>query len=505
MRKALSILLIVATALSFAACQVTPEAPIVVEKDTERMIERARNGENNALLAELGIPEGRYTFDTTGANGKLRIHIDADILKPDAAAMPIVKVSMGLFSQRQVTSIFNYLFPDEKPKYDFGQVETKADVEQEILWQKKRYEQGEYDGTEEEFLNLIARMEEAYQAAPVSAPEGGLSDGTLTRFESDPGGTARILNVSSDAYFLWISTHTGIEGINGAQLPNLTFRSKDSGRGYSTRNMIRTDGTNLSGIMKENLVLSYGEAKALCDGFFAAAGFPDGAFIAGDSFVIDDTGADEQPGTNYAYRFIYTRAFENIPLFFDRTGLLFNQDEAFELPWGYEYIEFVIDDEGIVSIDWRTPIEIGNVVESAAALKPYAEIMNIFETMMKTSYEGVVLTTFGGKAELDISVERVELCLVRIREQGGAQADGLLVPAWVFSGRNKGTDQNGAVRYLQGASALAGFDPAENAMGEGGGYVSAFDLAPGVREDDTVILLVINAVDGSVIDLNKGY
>lgn len=124
---------------------------------------------------------------------------------------------------------------------------------------------------------------------------------------------------------------------------------------------------------------------------------------------------------------------------------------------------------------------------------------------MKTSYEGIVSTMFSGEVEFDISVERIELCLLRIREQGNAQTEGLLVPAWVFSGRNKGTDKNGGVKYFQGASSLAKVDPAQIGTEGSLAPTSMFELAPGVREDDTVILLAINAVDGSVIDLGKGY
>ena len=505
MKRFLSILMVITTIFVFSACQVTPEKPIVVKKDTERLVEQAGAQEGGTKLSELGILQGRYSFDTTGANGKLRIHVDADILKPNVSTMPIVQVSMGLFSQEQVTGIFNYLFPNEKPKYDFGQVETKADVEQELLRLKKQLADGNYDGSEDELKDRITRMEEAYQSAPNAAPEGGISDGTLTRSDDS---TARSLEVSNDEYLLSVNTHTGIEGINGSQLPYLSYRCKDSGRTYSTRNMVRTDGTNLSGAMAQSLVFSYDEAKAICDGFFVAAGFSDSEFNIGDSFIIDDTGADEKPGSNYAYRFIYTRVIEGCPLFFDRTGLLANKDKAFALPWNYEYIVFVIDSKGIASIDWRFPISIGNTIESASTLKSFDEIMDVFEGMMKTSYEGIVLTTFSGEAELDISVDHVELCLLRIREQGGAQTDGLLIPAWVFSGCNKGTDKNGEVKYLQGAYALAGYDtmPQNVISAEGNNNsISTFDLAPGVRKDDTVILLVVNAIDGSIIDLSKGY
>lgn len=312
MKRILSMLMVIATVFVLAACQMTPEKPIVVKKDTERLVEQAGSKEGGTALSELGIPQGRYTFDIAGANGKLHIHVDADILKANVSAMPIVKVSMGLFSQEQVTGIFNYLFPDEKPKYDFGQVETKADVAQELLRLKKQLADGDYDGTEEEQKDRIAQVEEAYQNAPDSAPEGGISDGTLTRSDDS---TARSLMVSNNEYSLWISTHTSVERINGSQLPNLDYFCKDSSRTYSTRNMMETDGTNLSGVMMESLVFSYDEAKALCDSFFAAAGFSADDFCVGNAFVIDDTGADEKPGSSYAYRFIYTREVEGCPLF----------------------------------------------------------------------------------------------------------------------------------------------------------------------------------------------
>ena len=505
MKKLLSIVMVITTVFVFAACQVTPEAPIVVQKDTERMVEQARTQDGAASLKELGIPDGRYTFDTTGANGKLRIHVDTDIVTPNVTAMPIVKVSMGLFSQEQVTGIFNYLFPDQKPTYDFGQVETKADIQQEILLLKKQHADGDYEGSEEEFNEEIAHMEEAYHIAPDAAPEGGISDGTLTRFDLESSdSTSRALSVSNEEHALYIFTHTAIEGINGMQLPNLSYYSKASDRVYTTRNITRTDGTNLPEAAANSLTIPYDEAQALCVGFFEAAGFSRNDFCMADSFVLDDTGADELPGSNYAYRCIYTRMVENIPLFLDRTGQLHNQDEAFALPWSYEYIGFTIDNKGIVSVQWRMPVNIGNIVENASALKPFDEIMDVFEGMMKTSYEGIVLTTFDGEVEFDINVDSTELCLLRIREQGGAQTDGLLIPAWVFSGHNKATDKNGEVKYLQGASALASFDPMQD-VAEGGGALSKFDMAPGVLEDDTIALLAINAIDGSIIDLSKGY
>ncbi len=98
---------------------------------------------------------------------------------------------------------------------------------------------------------------------------------------------------------------------------------------------------------------------------------------------------------------------------------------------------------------------------------------------------------------------------LRVREQNAAQTDGLLVPTWVFYGHNKGTNSAGEVRYFQGASSL-------NSRSSDETIVSNFEFGseqannvfysfPGVRELEPVVLMAINAIDGSVIDIQKGY
>lgn len=46
MKKYITVLLIVVMALSFVACQETPEEVVVVKKDTERLLEQAAKLEN---------------------------------------------------------------------------------------------------------------------------------------------------------------------------------------------------------------------------------------------------------------------------------------------------------------------------------------------------------------------------------------------------------------------------------------------------------------------------
>lgn len=202
MRRSLSILMAAATVFVFAACQVTPEEPIVVKKDTERMVEQAGAKEGGTKLSELGIPEGRYTFESVGLDGRLHITVDAEIQHPDIATMPILRVSKSGFSQNLVTAIFNYLFPDEKPYDVSGRVQTKADVEKTLLYFKKCLADGSYATelgyqSEEEFCSLIAEWEVQLASARETELEFTRSDGKMQLKMIENTGMFYVLDVST--------------------------------------------------------------------------------------------------------------------------------------------------------------------------------------------------------------------------------------------------------------------------------------------------------------------
>ena len=71
--------------------------------------------------------------------------------------------------------------------------------------------------------------------------------------------------------------------------------------------------------------------------------------------------------------------------------------------------------------------------------------------------------------------------MVRIREQNADENVGLIIPAWIFYGNNELTNDQGDTSY--------------NFMyGSGNAYKS-----------EPIPLMVINAVDRSIINLSKGY
>ena len=187
------------------------------------------------------------------------------------------------------------------------------------------------------------------------------------------------------------------------------------------------------------------------------------------------------PAENYAYRLYYTRMINGIPCFVNTDiGLDDSNNGTTSLPWYYEYISFAVDNSGLTYLSWHNPIEIMDTVTENAALLPFNDIINVFEAMIRIEYEAFLNKWTEGSGEMDINIDTVELCLVRVRERD-SEATGLLVPAWVFYGNNTVVSNDGSTLY----------DLAH-------GNASSWNKEP-------FPILIINAVDGSTIDLGRGY
>jgi hypothetical protein len=485
--------------ISLAACQATPEKPIVVQKDTERLVAQAKDKSNGTELNALTIPEGCYTYESAGADGKLHIAVKAVVKKPQSGAMPVVRASIGRFTQKTVTAIFDYLFPGKKP-YDRIKVQTKAEIQAILLNMRKKLADGSYKDngvTEDEYKAQIAAAEKQYAAAPETAPKQTVSDGTMKLLQEKG---AYMLDVASDAASLQVISNPADAG---KDLPKdvvmvgncLINYSSTHAPQYNTLGITRTNGTDIPNDAKGKLTISYADAKALCDGFFTAAGMGTD-FCVGASFIVDDRGTGlvdgkfvdgkyiegpKEPAKNYAYQFYYTRKAGNIPVAVNARSGGSNAD-GFSVPWYYEFICFTVDNNGIAKLLWTDPVQLDETVEKSSSLKPFDEIMQIFDTMIKTTYEAYINTFYKGNVQMEIKVDDIQLCLLRVREQNGDETTGLLVPAWVFYGHN----------IIQGGGSS---DISYDSIGGG---ATQWPQAP-------IVLLAVNAVDGSIIDIAKGY
>jgi len=123
----------------------------------------------------------------------------------------------------------------------------------------------------------------------------------------------------------------------------------------------------------------------------------------------------------------------------------------------------MVSKDGIISAEWNAPLEIFETKVEDSALLPFSDIQSIFEKMMAIYFEPEANET----KSLKCSIDEVHLELQRVVEQNSIETvcwsrlELLRKRVRVYSGKTQ-------------------------EMGE-------------------QLLLCVNAVDGSVIDLGKGY
>ncbi len=125
--------------------------------------------------------------------------------------------------------------------------------------------------------------------------------------------------------------------------------------------------------------------------------------------------------------------------------------------WEYESVIAAVSTEGrLLSLSWYGTSKVTETIAESTPLLPFDEIMRLFEQQVNRQL-------YGSGAKVQIT--GVKLGLFRIREKNSMET-GLMVPAWIFGGTYYGADGDHR------------------------------ELSP---------LLVINAIDGSIIDPMKGY
>lgn len=453
--KIISIVLAAITVLCLTACQATPEQDVVIGKDSDRMVEKAQDDTQGLKLADLNIPESNYTFSDTSVDGKLTVDADTPIVVPSSGKLPMAAISAGVFSQEMVTGIFNYLYPNEKPlNSDPNSVATKASIEENILSLKKQLADQSYDTqefTESDIEARIAALEEAYQTAPETAQEATISNGTMLLTDRR-GSSAYTLDVYDDDSSLTIVSQEN----SGDSF--LMYRK--NGIDYNTSSAIPANHSSISESVSNKLTLSYDEAKKLCDELFISGGLSN--MVLADAFIIDDsqdgnTDNKVSNAENYAYLFCYTRTVNGTPIALNYQEESSN-DDSFSVPWAYESIQIIVDNNGILGITWLSPVSIGENITEDASLISYESAMDIFEKMIITKYEQSVPE---GET-LNLVVNDIQLCLIRVRVQNSNGLKGVLTPVWMFYGKSNG----GSAKST---------------------------------------LLAVNAVDGSIIDTALGY
>ena len=479
--------LALALCLLLAACAETPERPLVAQKDVDRLIAKAQQPpDGNALSDLVGTTQTVYRWQTSAFQDRIQVTADARVVLPNRDAAPLYRVRAGA-----LTDVVLLKANVQKDLDRFAEALAQGRdnaLFQELMLQWKWENAGPIELSDEELAAAaergaraeIERQIEFLQSSlptAVESFEGVLprGDGTLSE---TPEGDHRCVNLYTEA---------------GDQL-NITSAEANQAA-YSSLFWRRHDAPeyNLATAAAPAETPEYSHARALADGLFSAAGLEVGCFSA---WQVDDgvpdgvfgslrTGARSpqlaKQAKHSAYVFYYTTAVDDLTAAWSvnggMTGTTEKGQEVFEASWPYEMAFVAVDEAGIAQAQWIAPITEKSAVSENAGLLTFEQAAEIFQDMVTVFYEGTLAAHDAAREAMNekgpadtfrLTVTEIRLELIRSRASRG-EREGLLIPAWVFYGT------------VDGSAAM---------------------------ENDACfpeIILAVNAVDGTVLDVERGY
>ena len=479
-RRTPLLLLLLAAAL-LSACQPTPEVEPVAQKDSEALIERVEVAEEG--VADMAkAPETRHitrALTEVSQRTGIDITIDADVVLPETDAIPVARVKDGSLDMSVLENIWKIVANGSGMLEDFPRSYYEG---QASMWMEYR-EAGnldKYSSFEEMDAAISELLAEAAtkSAEPVFFPESPMDvmqtgeklhdtdmynchEGHVTFFGLSDQGTVSEVHLDTDWFveylrdiddrYIWNSSNPldiylpAIErGEFKIQLPE---RSIEDAQAYA-----------------EQLLADIGITDFTC-------------VVARIAPLIPRFFNEQQDVCPCAYELLFTRQVAGVNVTYNDVqssgGEL--RDRPVDSPdytpiWDYEYIQLFVDDAGVLYMSYNQPHEVTEIVTESAEILSLEEAVASFERMI--GYQYAAYET--GQRELCddayLCIDEIRLGLTRIAEKN-AQQQGYLVPSWTFFGSYD----------------LDGFWP----DGEG--------------HHGTEAILIVNALDGSIIDPDRGF
>ncbi|MEG0836094.1 MAG: DUF6034 family protein [Christensenellaceae bacterium] len=458
-------------------CQKTPDAPFVIAKNEQNMLEKARqsNDANDESFLDDNISknevakqfeeESPYVTSFSGnSDMPFTVNVNADLDIPNVSKMPIVELYASEFSEELVQKIFDITCANVD-MYPSSDLKTQSFLEKDIIRIQQKISEGlDTDGNMQRELELLqAEYENAPEktGAPISQIGFSERENDFFTFKEFQAKSTSLRNsgLIFAASTSWIAkndeersrTNSSLMFVNFDLMPDVAFSMIEDVTG-------RDD-------LRENIDLDFTpiEAEHLALEFCQGAGISD--MEINRVMLV----RNRLPNAQYAYQVEFSRIISDIaissPVLASYAGDIGSSDE-----WLYEQFCIVLNNKGVVYLDWKAPIRIGNMLVESCKLIPFDEISSIFERMIRVKYEPVI--NIADYDSLELSISRVQLCMQRIAKKDSITV-GLLVPTWNFYGTGI---------YTRG--------------GESFPYNSTSEVS---------LLLSMNAVDGTIIDPQKGY
>ena len=449
-------------ALLLCACVPTPEQEFVVNKadgELETLIGEATPvpdyAEMQTLRDMLGVPDSVVkAFTTQVYGGTLDVSVDAAVVMPKVSTVPVFSAAIGWDAMKDRTGIVHALLGDEVYRVDYQRAAVLA-AEAEIVryndWLAelaagtRHTDLSEEDEREWLQQNLSAAMSSRSMHLE-KAGEPVPWDGSLTPYEGDYG----FVCLYHEPYLLEFHASDAFQYVWFKDL-TADVASVASGRAPQA-----DDAPAIAA------------AQAFC------AEWTDTPL---EPFAAETHGVDRMlvlAPTRAGIPCLPLRSYHGDDMGYDAAN-----GQEYERRMQQETLSVTVRDGKVLYFAWESPLYITGTENENVVLKPFDEIMNIFQSHIRAAYYLNFDERTGESAFAKVCITSIRLSYARVDKKDSDEY--YLLPVWDFLGYDQyyGTE-NDPDLYAQ-----------RNAELPKNQWNSTF--------------LTINAIDGSVIDRNKGY
>ena len=456
------------------ACQPTPEEKIIVGKNEnlDSIISNtaAPDTQSAELYSKLGAPD-HWEYSAEEHSGKLKINADAVVTLPSVMQLPVASAERREFTQDDINKVADVLFGSDVSWFECLMF-TKEDIERMLV--SDRQFLSELDGSNEDDAfwiektqNSIKSLEEEYQKAPSEsdAKPTSIEIGMLSPYKGVTYKGVLANTRIGDEKYLFSAGDMNSDAVN-------TIHVSVGSRGvyFSGTEADTPYGVSLTSEQAAQ------QAQAI------ASQLTDELQLC---FVAPTATSKDEAKRNWGWACVFMRSINGCPTTYASEEVGSSMESMEQNPVRYEKMVIVLDDQGVISFTWETPMNVTTIDNDNASLLSFDEISQrgVEQLAQKYSEYGVVVNGDGAT----VNVSRIELGLMRVAKPDSP--DYYYLPVWNFF-----NTFDGNYKEKPGAGeALPPVDDNGNPSSRCDGYPQALGA------------VTINALDGSVIDRNLGY
>lgn len=455
-------------------CQKTPDNSIIIQKDQSAMLSLA-GGKNKLDLAKIPT---RFSVEFQSSDKRVYAFVNADI-NILGTKFPVVRVEPADFSQDEVLRL-EELFLKDATLYNLDYIYSKSDITAQMLALQENIDLFETLGRGNEYDEKMQALETSYRDAP-DTHQSSLSSRQLEEKTEEQGATAYKftgMDVGESnlplqrGRYLYVRNNWQPTSIRGAELTYCDNRSGYISDFITLSSECATGKTQLQAEYQNQLQLTPLDAQKQVEELINKLRLPYSVF---DILLIKDGKINElgdmpTAPSKYSYEVRCARKLS------DTSSVLISvpsqiTSDTFVGSWAYEQFYVYIGVDGIYRIDWASPYKQKETLVEDSSLLDFDSITKIISSA--TSYESMLDNPNGNIDTISIAITNIYLGMQRVIESNSIDS-GLLVPVWCLFG-------DVVYNYDDGTSE---------------------SMDSQVRASP---ILVINAIDGTIIDPVRGY